>query len=85
MELTIKIDSENEGATPEHVASVLESIARHVREVYGEWDGIIRDENGNKIGHWSVDSSDYVERLLDEQDAAADEIIEKILAEENQG
>ena len=35
-ELTIKIDSENEGARPEHVASAFESVARHVREFYNE-------------------------------------------------
>ena len=73
MKLRITIDSENIGATPEHVATVLENIANHVASVYGEWSGMIRDENGNTIGNWEVDTSDYAKRIMGEDLDEGDE------------
>ena len=66
MKLTVNIDSENEGLDPATMAEALRSIAEHVEEIYGEWDGPIRDYNGNKVGNWTVDTSDYVARLMEE-------------------
>ena len=64
MKLTINIDSENEGLDPANMAESLRNIAKHVEEIYGEWDGPIRDRNGNKVGNWSLDTSDYFDKLL---------------------
>ena len=47
---------------PHHVAGALRQLARLLENV--EWGtegvrrGIIRDDNGNKVGSWVVDNSD---------------------------
>lgn len=66
MKLTIEIDSDNEAVTPELVATYVESIASHVASIFGKCSRPIKDANGNTIGRWMVDSTDYMKRELEQ-------------------
>lgn len=61
MQLTININLDNaayEGAdlVPE-IADNLEAVIQKLCN--GHKDGIIKDSNGNKVGHWSICEEDY--------------------------
>ena len=66
MRVKIEIDSDNADVTPAYVGQVIEQIASSISEFFGETGGIIRDINGDKIGTWEADSSDYVKEMMEE-------------------
>lgn len=53
-EFTLKINLGNDAMqTPEDIAEALETIAARLRA--GKEEGTIRDENGNRVGSWSLE------------------------------
>jgi len=60
MKFTLEIDMENAafGPTPsdlrQELQRLLEAVSRSLRYIDSEDEGIIRDLNGNRVGHWGV-------------------------------
>jgi hypothetical protein len=49
---------ENDEERTAEIARILQEVSDTMRDRYGFLSGIIRDENGNSIGEWSVTGND---------------------------